>query len=239
MKRKLIIFCLLATSFSCAKKSTPVQEPISQSITTTRTSRTTRYSLDGKLFNADTGEAISMEEFSKMVEVNNRIPLEKIYNKYGEPEKFLYHPNSTEDYGKRDPEKSPKKGDVFPDFIMTNIEGEEVALEDLKGQWVLLRFDFFVDMLDKNDYGLFADMVNELPRNSNVVPIVCSLDPKDQVEEKLVDFSKRIHLVSDGSGFSDMYHITRFPTTFLIAPDQTVYDFFGRSNYSEIPGIIK
>ncbi|MBN7817736.1 redoxin domain-containing protein [Algoriphagus pacificus] len=174
-----------------------------------------------------------------MIKENPSIPLEKVYNKYGVPEKVFYHPNPPANFGKRDPELKPKVGEPFPEFVFQTVEGDEIESKKLNGQWILVRFDFFTNMMNKEDYAMLVDAIDQIPKSSKITTILCSLDTKENVIKELGKSSKKIELVSDGQGFSAKYQIGKFPTTMLIAPDQTLYKFLEKSEYQEIGSIIE
>lgn len=237
--KKLILPVLLAFLFSCSKKTVSIKESTKTTAVSTTIGFTSRFTLNDKLYNKVTGEPISMEEFAKIVKENPNVPLEKIYDKYGVPEKVFYHPNPPENFGKRNPELQPKVGEPFPQFVFQTIDGKEIDLENLKGKWVLVRFDFFTEVMNKEDFSQLIESIDQLPKSSKFIPILCSMDNKENLKRDLGSLSKKIDLVSDGQGFSSKYQIMRFPTTILIAPDQTLYKYLGKNEYQEIGSIIE
>ncbi|RAI92011.1 TlpA family protein disulfide reductase [Algoriphagus yeomjeoni] len=236
IKKRLFISCLFIALISCSKESSLVQD---QNVTVTKVSTTVRHSLDDKLFNAKTGEPISMEEFSKMIKENPTIGLDKIYDKYGNPEKFLYNPDEpSKNYSRRDPSLQPQIGQKFPDFTFTTIANKEISSEEMLGKWVIVRFDFFADKMDIDNYVSFSEEINKVSKSANLTTVLCSLDTKENIDRELSMFSDVIHLVGDGQGFFAKYHITRMPTTILIDPSQNVVSYLDKDSYSEIQSLI-
>ena len=236
IKKQLFIYCLLIALISCSKESSLIQD---QNVITTKVSTTVRHSLDEKLFNAKTGEPISMEEFSKMIKENPTLGLEKIYDKYGNPEKFLYHPDApNKNYSQRDPALQPQVGQKFPDFVFTSIDEAEISSEEMIGKWVVIRFDFFSDKMDLDNYASFSKVINKVSKSTKLTTVLCSLDSKENIDRELSIFSDVIHLVAEGQGFFSKYHIINMPTTVLIDPTQTVVTYLDKNSYSEIQSLI-
>lgn len=239
MKYSFFFIGLLWMTAACSKDSSLIEES-QTTVKTHRVAMTERHSLDGKLFNANTGEAISMEDFSKMLQENPEIQLERFYNKYGITDKFLYHPDApTTNFSKRDASKQPQIGQVMPEFVFTSIEGKEIASEELKGKWVLIRFDFYTAHMDMDRYSTFAKEIESIPRSAKLTTVLCSIDTEENLEKELGYFSDKIELVANGQGFAAKYHVRSFPTTILIGPDQKVVEYIGRDQMDQIKSIIK
>ncbi|MFC5625800.1 TlpA family protein disulfide reductase [Algoriphagus winogradskyi] len=237
IKKSLFLYFLLLALVSCAKESSLIQD---QNVIVTKVSTTTRHSLDDKLFNAKTGDPISMEEFSQMIKENPTISLEKIYDEYGNPEKFLYHPDDpNKNHSQRDPAFQPQVGQKISDFVFKTIDDKEIYSEEMIGKWVIVRFDFFVDKMDKENYASFSNAINKASKSGKLTTILCSLDSEENIENELTMFSDVIHLVGNGQGYFSKYHITTMPTTILIDPNQTVVKYLDKNNYSEIQSLIK
>ena len=110
-----------------------------------------------------------------------------------------------------------------PDVVLTDLDGEEFVLSDLRGKTVVLDFWFYACAPCRTGLPLLNDLAAELRESRDDVVIVC-VNPFDRADvvrrywEK-EGFDLRVGLSPD---VADAFGVHDFPTTFVIDPEGTV-----------------
>ncbi len=201
--------------------------------------RTTRSGdLEGKVFNKITGEVITNMQLMGLVKEKPGLKMESFYDKYGDLEKSLYDPNNPfKDYSK-DPNKRPKIGESFPEFVFKTIDEEEFSSEDLKGNWVLIHFYPITRFINKERW---KKLSLDLQKARESFEIVCFgvFAYDDDLIEPVGEFKQEIRLVNNGNGFYSKYHIIEIPTTVLINPEGIIVKYFYESDPIDFLSFLK
>jgi hypothetical protein len=201
--------------------------------------RTTRSGdLEGKVFNKITGEVITNMQLMGLLKEKPGLKMESFYDKYGDLEKSLYDPNNPcKDYSK-DPNKRPKIGESFPEFVFKTIDEEEFSSEDLKGNWVLIHFYPITRFINKERW---KKLSLDLQKARESFEIVCFgvFAYDDDLIEPVGEFKQEIRLVNNGNGFYSKYHIIEIPTTVLINPEGIIVKYFYESDPIDFLSFLK
>ncbi len=112
------------------------------------------------------------------------------------------------------------KGEKFPDFELTSLNGKTYKSQDLKGKIVLLNFWFTSCRPCIEELPDINELVREF-QSEDIVFIAPTFDPQPKVEKFLNRFDFRYDIVSDVKDFVLANNVRSFPTHFVI--DQEGY----------------
>ncbi len=204
---------------------------------------TNKGSLNGKVYNKVTGEKLSDEELVEVLQKHPNIIFEKVINEYGEISNFYFDPNNIKnDTGsrtiiRRSAENQVKEGESFPDFIFKTIEKETIKSKNLKGTWILLRFELFARFTNKPLILDLSNQLKDLEEDYKIIPIICFADSEQNIKNELDIADLVFRLVADGSNFHEKYSIIKFPTTIIIDDQGRVYKYFFNNENIDFSGI--
>lgn len=182
-----------------------------------------------KMYYKENGEKVLEEDFFKLVKNKINFSIEKIINEKGEIEKYFLS-KELKKTSPRDITKRVKNGDVFPNFIVKTIKGEEINLKKLKGKTVILRFELFADnfRFKKNEIKELDKKINQFGKEK-VVAIIIFTTPKNEVIRGFNIENTNFKLVADGMSFNERYFINWYPTTIIIDSDGNLDKYYKNS----------
>lgn len=128
-------------------------------------------------------------------------------------------------WGQKNPDAAQvlNKGDLAPDFELTDEKGERVKLSELRGKKVLLDFSMIhcgwckiaIDQFNKPDYQ-FAE---------NIIPLyVNPVDPKEKMDKYRSKVSIPFPVLVNAEEVGKAYGVTGYPTFYLIDENGKVED---------------
>ncbi|MBN7811215.1 hypothetical protein J0A68_09620 [Algoriphagus sp. H41] len=180
-----------------------------------------------KIYNQVTGERISEEELMEIVRKRGSTYLDKDFNKYGQPTRGYYHPDSAHlTIRNRNQHKQIQPGEELPKFVFTLVDGTKLRSKKLRGKWVLLKFDLVVEFLDYPDYEALAAQVDALDEKYPLVAITCLRDNEENIRTGIGGKYDPIRWMGEGTGFQEKYFISRLPTSVLLDPKGRVVTYF-------------
>lgn len=187
---------------------------------------TRKVRVDEILYNKQTGEKMTGEQLYTLLKEKPGLQMEAKYNRFGEPEKFIYDPNNPFFERKKDPNLRPKVGEKFPEFTLTTIEGNTFASEDLRGSWLLLHFYPIVQIINKDRWEkMRSDIKTAREKGVEIKGFGIFSTDKDLIPA-VGEYQDIIHLVNKAYGFYEMFHIIEIPTTILIDPNGKVIKYY-------------
>lgn len=136
-----------------------------------------------------------------------------------------------------------KTGEVSPDFTLTDLNGEEYKLSQLKSQQDYIVLSFLKGD-DSNSIGKLEDIIaffRECNTSNSFQIIGVVVPPEDGSEDYRDNFTKYLDikgipltiLVGDSTEVLEKYNIERFPTVFLLRYDLSVARIYSRFNTRE------
>lgn len=203
--------------------------------TTTSTSR-----ISGKVYHKITNDKIRDKELNDIIQQHPGIVFEKVINKYGEIEKFLYDPDNILVGRQRDrsEDKQIKIGELFPEFVFRTTNKEVIASKDLTDTWVLIRFELFAGMRNKNQLLKLDNQIKDLESNQKLVPIICFPDSEKKIRDE-IDHDKSIFkLVGDARNFHEKFNIVTLPTTILLDQNLRVFGYFFNGDKIDLKALL-
>lgn len=210
-----LFFCFFIGSFCYA------QDVIKMDSTKTVYTSIRQIKLDN-VFNKQTGTKYSEEEMiSLFKKYNNKVHLEIIIDEYGNEAGYYFDPNNPTDSTKSVTEENEVKiGKKFPNFIFETSKDIQLNLEDLKGKYVLLRFDMapsgYVLKKEEIDF-VEKQIISNKVYADNVVPIILFIESsKKEVKELWENKDTIYHLVGDAFSYGIKYGIKIYPSTLVI-----------------------
>ncbi|MEZ2414508.1 peroxiredoxin family protein [Muriicola sp. E247] len=220
---------LLILTIGISSLSYSQQKQVSVSYSVTKEARVLDTDL---IYNKTTGEKISEKEFRKLVKLNPRLNLERLYDARGNIIRYIYDPNNQNVPQRRYPYSVAPKGKPYPNFILNTTNEEQIELEKLKGKLVIVRFELFSSGLrfKQNEVEDLDQKINALDNQEEIESIIIFGVGKEEVEKGFSLANTNFKLVSDGEIFFDKYQIDRFPMTALIDKEGNLIDYF---KYSE------
>lgn len=117
---------------------------------------------------------------------------------------------------------APEKGQPAPDFTLENLDGEPVALEDLRGKVVLLNFWATWCGPCRVEMPALESRHQKYPVQLAVVGIDFD-EPKENVAAFVEEFGLTFPILLDpGAVVQDAYRIRGYPTSVFLDQDGTV-----------------
>lgn len=128
-----------------------------------------------------------------------------------------------------------KKGEIAPDFVSSRTDGSQLALSDLKGNYVLLSFWAGWSRLSQ-DENITLKRAHESFGGYNFRILQVSLDDNREVwtsviREEGLEWDHVSELMRWDTPVVDLYHIEKIPSNVLIDPDGRIIetDLFGEN----------
>jgi peroxiredoxin len=127
-----------------------------------------------------------------------------------------------------------KTGKKFSSFEATDIAGNKVNTDDLKGKILVINFWFINCFPCRLERPYLNQLVNEYKSDTEVVFIAVSLDPKEKLEEFLKDNPFDYIIIPDGNKIVKKYPITSYPTHVIINKEGKIA--FHTVSYNAVTG---
>ena len=171
-----------------------------------------------KVYHKETGQKISELEFSKIVNDNSRAFFEKETDDEGNLIRHLYDPNNQIDGGDKIMNTYITEDVPFPNFSVTTIDNEKIALKDQIGKLTIVRFELATKTFQhkKHEVEALDKKINALGLQEDVEAIIIFRSPEDEVREAFNLTNSNFKVVANGYKIIQKYYINRFPTTLLI-----------------------
>ena len=112
-----------------------------------------------------------------------------------------------------------KTGNQFPNFKVTDIEGNKFNLKELAGKVIVLNFWFINCAPCRQEIPDLNKMVLKYKNNPNVVFLAVGLDSKWEIKDFIKKSPFTYHLTENGGYLAKFYKVNSFPTHVVI--DQT------------------
>ena len=131
------------------------------------------------------------------------------------------------------PVRPLQKGEIAPDFVSSQPDGEELALYDLKGNYVLLSFWAGWSRLSREENVTLREAYEKYQHQPFRILQVSLDEEKNSWTEAILEDELIWDHVSDlmrwESGVVDLYRIEKIPSTLLIDPSGRIIetDLFG------------
>lgn len=132
-----------------------------------------------------------------------------------------------------DPVPVLRKGEIAPDFVSSQPDGEEMALSDLRGNYVLLSFWAGWSKLSR-DENMYLKKAHQLYGDKQFRILQVSLDHEREVwlraiREDGLAWDHVSDLMRWESPVADLYHLEKIPSNVLIDPEGRIIatDLFG------------
>lgn len=217
MKKIITLFFLLLFTFSHFTFS---------QITTSSTVK-----ISGNVYNKQSGHKLSEEETNMLLEKYPGIVFERVYNKYGTLEKLLYDPKNILNGNAmlRNEKNQIKPGELFPEFVFNTIDRKKIASKNLRGSWVLLRFELFSKLIDHDKIISLEKQIEEFNLSNKLTAVIIFADTNSDITQNMKSIGSVFKLIPDGRNFQEMYNIIEFPTTILLNKDGIVYKYYFRN----------
>jgi peroxiredoxin len=182
--------------------------------------------VDEKLYNKQTGKKMTGEDLALLLKENPGLQLIPEFNRYGEVERYLYDPENPFYDRKRDPSKSPKSGEMFPEFTFTTTKNKTLPIEELMGSWILIQFQTFPEMTNEKQLKQLNEEIQNLKNQGVRISSFIVFSYDDDIDFLIEEYQDSFHFVKNGIGFNEMFHISNFPSTFLINPQGIITNLF-------------
>ena len=125
-------------------------------------------------------------------------------------------------------------GKKFSSFDATDIEGNKVKTEDLKGKVLVINFWFISCYPCRFERPYLNQLVNEYKSDKDVVFIAVSLDPKAKLEEFLKTNPFNYTIIPDGNKIVKKIPLTSYPTHVIVNKEGKVV--FHTVGYNAVTG---
>ena len=141
------------------------------------------------------------------------------------------------------PIESLEKGKIAPDFVSSRPEGEELALSDLRGNYVLLNFWAGWSQLSRDENSSLVEAMNAYgDRNLKILQVSLDENRKvwlDAIEEDQLKWDHVSDLNRWDTPAVDLYGVDRIPFMVLIYPEGRIMEtnLFGAELLKELEHI--
>ncbi len=119
-------------------------------------------------------------------------------------------------------------------FAATDMKGNYFDTKALKGKIVVLNFWFIRCPPCRMERPFLNQLVDVYKKDTNVVFIAVSLDPKMQLETFLKEFPFNYHVIPDGRNIVEKNKVEQFPTHAIIDQDGKIA--FNSVSYNAVTG---
>lgn len=199
-------------------------------------------SLSGKVFNKVSGEQLSDEEISELFKKYPNIILESSIDKYGRYTEYYFDPNDIrfQKFTKaRSEDAQVGLNKSLPEFVFKSIDDEVISSENLKGSWILLRFDLFSRFANVSEIMDLDKQIKQLNAEISIVPIIVLADSEQNIKNSFSQYNWTFKLVGNGRNFHEKYNIIQFPTTLILDDSGRVYRYYFMGDKIDIDALIK
>ncbi|WP_375447487.1 peroxiredoxin family protein [uncultured Fibrella sp.] len=177
-----------------------------------------------KLLDNQTGNLISYQTYQQLMKEDRAgYKLVPVINEYGATDAFIVRPTTTEEretrrFMDRDPALRPKAGDTMPEFVMKSTDDKEYRLSALKGKVVVLSFWMGVKppYWNTRQATLFSDALQPYQTANGLVVLGAVRETKDDVANAEAAQTFPFIAIPNSDNFSRKFHVTRFPSVFVI-----------------------
>jgi thiol-disulfide isomerase/thioredoxin len=114
------------------------------------------------------------------------------------------------------------------------MNGNFLDTKSLKGKIVVINFWFIRCPPCRMERPFLNELVDEYARDSNIVFIAVSLDPKIQLESFLKENPFKYHVIPDGRNISDANKVVQFPTHVILDKEGKIA--FNTVSYNAVTG---
>jgi peroxiredoxin len=186
----------------------------------------------GKVYYKATGQKIPEKEFIKLSQENPRMYLEREIDEEGNVRRYFYDPGNQGGSGSLTSNPFASENDLFPNFRFTTIDKKKIALTDLRGKLVILRFEFEANSFrfKKNEIEGLDKKINALENKEDVEAIIIFQCDEEEVRKGFDLTDSNFELVADGRNFISKYDIHIFPSTLLIDQNGKFIEAYTNSN---------
>lgn len=132
-------------------------------------------------------------------------------------------------------------GKTAVDFSVTDLQGHQYSLHDLKGKIVVLNFWFTACAPCRQEMPELNGLVDKYKDDRNVVFLAITYDPAQRVKDFLSHQAFAFNIVTDQQAMINAYGVTNYPTSLVIdktgeiAFSLTAYD---GTNVAQLDGVI-
>lgn len=119
-------------------------------------------------------------------------------------------------------------------FTATDMQGNYFDTKALKGKIVVINFWFIRCPPCRMERPFLNELVDEYKKDSNIVFIAVSLDPKIQLESFLRENPFKYHVIPDGRDISDDNKVAQFPTHVILDKEGKIA--FNTVSYNAVTG---
>ncbi len=188
------------------------------------------------VYNKSTGLLLDDKELNTLLKANPRLSLERVINKYGEVESFVYDPDKKANYDTRDITKRTKTGDPFLPFVMTSVTKKTLDSEKLIGKIVLIQFYTLIKapFFNEETFNRFESLAKDLQNKTEIEFITVTQSSEEDIKSKVDIANCKSQIIPNGRNFYERFLITDFVTFVLIDRDGKLVSYYDMNNLSDI-----
>lgn len=127
--------------------------------------------------------------------------------------------------------KDKKKIEAFSAYDM---DGSFFDTKALKGKIVVINFWFIRCPPCRMERPFLNELVDKYKKDSNIVFIAVSLDPKAQLQSFLKDYPFYYHVIPEGRGIAEKNKVEQYPTHVILDKDGKIA--FNTVSYNAVTG---
>lgn len=164
------------------------------------------------IYNKATGERMPYQELLQIIHSNPKISLTRQIGERGEVVSLLYDPNNTALKTQRDITQRTKRGDLFPEFIVTTVQQQVIESARLNGRIVVLAFYLYLrePFVTPRMISEFEEVMRKKAPES--VAVIFTTSQADEIKALQSKTPITLPLVEDAINFHERYLIKTFPS---------------------------
>jgi len=188
------------------------------------------------IYNKSTGLLIDDKELNKLLKANPGLALERVINKFGEVESFIYDPDKKGNFGTRDITQRTKPGDSFLPFVMTSVTKKTLDSEKLIGKIVLIQFYTLIKapFFKEETFNRFESLVKDLQDKVEIEFITVTQSSEEDIKNQINITNCKSQIIPNGRNFYERYLITNFVAFVLIDKYGKLVSYYDMNNMSDI-----
>ncbi len=191
------------------------------------------YEIDEKeIYNKETGQLISKNEFNERIKENPYVSLEPKIDKYGNVEHYYLDLENKTGRVSIDINDRVDSGHRFPSFIMNTINGEQINSESLQGNYLLLNFQMTLDppFFQMNSFQKEEDFVKKKKKSVPIVFIMITFDALTKAQETTDGKDLDVKVVPNGRNWAQRYFVKNYPSYILINKNGELIKYIDESS---------
>lgn len=195
------------------------------------------FSDEGKpKYHRDSDIEISEEEMRALFKKHQTIGMIPIIDKYGEQSAFYV--DTTTNIIRIDNVKQIPPGEPFPEFVMRTINGKILDSDQLKGQKVVLYFNFFFPETISPIWKSSFEEAFEANKDKEAVFVLVTQNTLDEMKSHTNLSEAEFNTVTDAFNFYRRFQLRSFPVCVVLDESGNILSYLRASELTRLKDLL-